>query len=50
VPEERLVYGGIGADRPEARPFIEEVDGTLLYVCPKCRKEFEKIDARLAVR
>ena len=45
MPGERPVYGCVGADRPEAQPFIEEVDGILLYVCPKCRKEFEKIDA-----
>jgi hypothetical protein len=30
--------------------FIEEVDGILLYVCPKCRKEFEKIDVTLPRR
>jgi len=48
MPEARSVYGCVGADRPEAQPFIEEVDGILLYVCPKCRKEFEKIDAALS--
>jgi hypothetical protein len=42
MPEERLVYGCVGADRPEAQPFIEEIDGILLYVCPKCRKELER--------
>jgi len=46
--EERPVYGCVGADRPEAQPFIEEVDGILLYVCPKCREEFAKINATLS--
>src|SRR5712691_8003140 len=37
MPDERLVYGCVGADRPEAQPFIDEVDGILVYICPKCR-------------
>jgi len=47
MPEERLVYGCVGADRAEAKPFIDEVDGVLYYTCPKCRKELEKIDYQL---
>src|SRR5712691_9849035 len=35
MPDERLVYGCVGADRPEAQPFIDEVDGILVYICPK---------------
>jgi hypothetical protein len=45
MPEARPVYGGVGADRPEAQTFVEEADGILVYVCPKCRKELEKTDA-----
>jgi hypothetical protein len=37
MPEERLIYGCIGADRLEAEPFIDEVDGVLYYTCPACR-------------
>ena len=48
MPEARPVYGCVGADRAEAEPFIEEVDGILVYICPKCRTELEKIDAALA--
>ena len=48
MPEARPVYGCVGADRPEAQPFIEEVDGILVYVCAKCRKELGKIDATLS--
>jgi hypothetical protein len=46
--DSRAVYGCVGADRLEARPFIEEVDGILVYICPKCRRELEKIDATLS--
>lgn len=46
--DSRPVYGCVGADRLEARPFIEEVDGILVYICPKCRRELEKIDATLS--
>ena len=42
--EERLVYGCVGADRPEAQPFIDEVDGVLYYTCPECRKELEELE------
>jgi len=48
MPGERPVYGCVGADRLEARHLIEEVDGILVYICPKCRTELEKIDAALA--
>lgn len=43
--EERPVYGCVGADRPEAQPFIEEIDGVLYYTCPECRKELEELEA-----
>ena len=40
MPEERLVYGCVGADRPEALPFIDEVDGLLVRSSrPCCRDE-----------
>jgi hypothetical protein len=29
MPDERLIYGCVGADRPEAQPFIDEIDGVL---------------------
>jgi len=35
MPEERSVYGCVGADRPEAQPFIEEVDGILAVRLPE---------------
>jgi hypothetical protein len=34
----RPVYGCVGADRPEAQLFIDEVDGILVYTCPACRR------------
>jgi hypothetical protein len=37
--DERLIYGCVGADRPEAEPFIDEVDGILVYTCPECREK-----------
>lgn len=43
MPEERLVYGCVGADRPEAQPYIEEVDRVLTYTCPECRKALEEL-------
>ena len=39
MPEERIVYGCVGADRPEAQPYIVEVDGVLSYTCPECREK-----------
>ena len=45
-PEERPVYGCVGADRPEAQPLIDE-DGILVYTCPKCRKALEELDQPL---
>jgi hypothetical protein len=33
MAEERPVYGCVGADRPEAQPFTEEVDGILVRDC-----------------
>jgi hypothetical protein len=44
---ERLIYGCVGADGPEAAPFIDEVDGILTYTCPECRKALEKFDSPL---
>ena len=38
-PAERLIYGCLGADNPEAGPFIDEVDGILVYTCPECREK-----------
>ena len=42
MPEERLIYGCVDADRPEAQPYIDEVDGVLYYTCPECRKALEE--------
>ncbi len=47
MPEEPLVYGCVGADRPEAQPFIDEVDGVLYYTCPECRKALEELASTL---
>jgi hypothetical protein len=44
MPEERAVYGCVGADRPEAQPYIVEVDGILTYICPACRTELEALE------
>jgi hypothetical protein len=38
-PEGRLVYGCVGADRPEATPFIDEVDGILVFTWPGMSRE-----------
>jgi hypothetical protein len=32
---------------PEAEPFIDEVDGLLLYARPECRKALEEFDPPL---
>jgi hypothetical protein len=42
MPDKRPIYGCVGADRPEAEPFIDEVDGVLYYTCPECRKALEE--------
>ncbi len=42
MPEERPVYGCLGADRPEAQPYIAEVNGVLCYTCPECRKALQE--------
>jgi len=47
MPQERLIYGCVGADRPEALPYIVEVDGILTYACPECRKALEEFDPPL---
>ena len=47
MPQERFIYGCVGADRPEAQPYIDEVDGILLYTCPECRKALEELDPTL---
>jgi hypothetical protein len=31
----------VGADRSEAEPFIDEVDG-LVYTCSECREQLEE--------
>jgi hypothetical protein len=45
MPDERLIYGCVGADRPEAKPFIHEVDGVLYYTCPACRLALAELDS-----
>jgi len=44
MPEDRRVYGCVGAERAEAQPFIVEADGLLLYTCAECRKALEEPD------
>jgi hypothetical protein len=44
MPDKRFAYGCVGADQPEAQPFIDEVDGVLYYTCPECRKALEELD------
>jgi hypothetical protein len=29
----------VGANRPEALPFIDEVNGSLYYTCPECTEQ-----------
>ncbi len=43
MSEVRPVYGCVGAERPEAQPYIVEVDGVLTYTCPECRKALEEL-------
>jgi len=43
MADERLIYGCVGADRPEAQPYIDEVDGVLYYTCPECRKALQEL-------
>lgn len=38
----RTVYGCVGADRPEAEPFIDDIDGISVFTCPDCRKGLEQ--------
>jgi hypothetical protein len=45
-PAARLIYGCVGADRPEVEPFIDEVDGVLYYTCPACRQTLVELDSR----
>jgi hypothetical protein len=41
--QDRPVYGCVGADRPEAQPYIDDIDGVLYYTCPACREELKEI-------
>jgi hypothetical protein len=43
MPDDRSVYGCVGANRPEAAPFIDEVDGVLYFTCPECRRELAEL-------
>jgi len=43
TPNERLIYGCVGADRPEADSFIDEVGGVLYYTCPACRQALAEL-------
>ena len=45
MPDERFIYGCVGANRPEAEPFVDEVDGILVYTCPACRLALEGLDS-----
>lgn len=47
MPDERLIYGCVGADLPEAESFIDEVDGILVYTCPECREALQEPNLRL---
>lgn len=44
MADERLIYGCVGADRPEAQPYTVEVDGVRYYTCPECRKALEELE------
>jgi hypothetical protein len=41
----RPIYGCVGADRPEAKPFVDEVDGILVYTCSACRLALAELDS-----
>jgi hypothetical protein len=41
--EDRPMYGCVGADRPEAQPYIDDIDGILYYTCPAFREELKGI-------
>ncbi|HWO45833.1 MAG TPA: hypothetical protein VNO87_09695 [Methylomirabilota bacterium] len=45
--DERLIYGCVGADGPQAGPFIDEIDGILVYTCPECRRALKELDGPL---
>jgi hypothetical protein len=45
TPDDRLIYGCVGANRPEAETFIDEVDGVLYYTCPACRQALAEFDS-----
>lgn len=44
MADERLISGCVGADRPEAQPYIPEVDGVLYSTCPERRKAVEELE------
>jgi hypothetical protein len=48
MPEERIVYGCVGADRPKVKPYIVEVDGLLVHTCPECRQKAQSQIEKLA--
>ena len=43
TPDERLIYGCVCADGPEAEPLIDEIDGILVYTCPECRRALKEL-------
>jgi hypothetical protein len=45
--DERLIYGCVAADSPEAEPFIDEIDGILVYTCPECRTALKELNGPL---
>jgi hypothetical protein len=47
TPVERLIYGCVGTDGPEAEPFIDEIDGILVYTWPECRRALKELDGPL---
>jgi len=47
MPDDRPVYGCVGSDRPDAEPYITEVDGIRYYTCPACREFIAALDAEV---
>jgi hypothetical protein len=46
MADERLISGCVGADRPEAQPYIPEVDGVLYSTCPERRRRWRNSSFR----
>jgi hypothetical protein len=40
-------FGRVGAEGPEAAPFIDEIEGIPVYTCPECRRALKELDGPL---